>query len=77
MNKVLFFANLKDIVGQETLQLDLKDKTVAQVKELLLKQYPTLPLNNCMTAVNEEFAMDTDIIKENEEVAFIPPVSGG
>ena len=77
MNKVLFFANLKDIVGQESISLDLKDKTVAQVKELLLEQYPTLPLDNCMAAVNEEFAIDTDIIKENEEIAFIPPVSGG
>ena len=77
MNKVLFFANLKDITGQDTVEMDLVNKTVAEAKQLILEKYPTLPLNNVMTAVSEEFAMDTDVIKENEDVAFIPPVSGG
>ncbi|MEM5590905.1 MoaD/ThiS family protein [Niallia circulans] len=30
-----------------------------------------------MVAVNEEFAMDEDIVEENDTIAFIPPVSGG
>lgn len=37
----------------------------------------SLSLQGVMVAVNEEFAMDEDIVEENDTIAFIPPVSGG
>ena len=30
-----------------------------------------------MTAVNEEFVQDDEVIQDGDEIAFIPPVSGG
>jgi len=34
-------------------------------------------LDQVLTAINEEFAIDEDIVKDGDTVAFIPPVSGG
>lgn len=77
MNKILFFAHLKDVVGEETIRVDVSGKTVSEVKEFLAKEYELQKLDAAMTAVNEEFASDTDIIESGDEIAFIPPVSGG
>ncbi|MCB5236329.1 molybdopterin converting factor subunit 1 [Niallia circulans] len=77
MITLLFFAGVKETIGSETLTLKSKQQTIAQIKEYLLNTYPSLSLQGVMVAVNEEFALDEDIVKENDTVAFIPPVSGG
>lgn len=77
MNKILFFAHLRDAVGEESIMMDAKGKTVADLKQMVLEKYSSVNLENVMTAINEEFASDDDIIHEGSEIAFIPPVSGG
>lgn len=77
MITLLFFAGVKETIGNETLLLEGKQQTIAQIKEYLLNTYPALSLQGVMVAVNEEFALDEDTVKENDIVAFIPPVSGG
>lgn len=77
MITLLFFAGVKETIGRETLTLKGKQQTIAQIKEYLLNTYPSLSLQGVMVAVNEEFALDEDIVKEHDTVAFIPPVSGG
>lgn len=77
MNKILFFAHLKDAVGEEFIRVDVSGKSVAEVKDFLAKEYQLQKLDTAMTAVNEEFASDDDIIQSGDEIAFIPPVSGG
>ncbi|MDQ1000130.1 molybdopterin synthase sulfur carrier subunit [Neobacillus niacini] len=77
MNKVLFFAHLRDAVGEEFLRIDAAGKTVAELKEELVRNYNLPKLDTVMTAVNEEFAQDDEVIQDGDEVAFIPPVSGG
>ena len=77
MNKILFFAHLKDAVGEDSIRLDVSGKTVADVKELLAEKYQFQKFDTVMTAVNEEFSSDDDIIQPGDEIAFIPPVSGG
>lgn len=77
MNKILFFAHLKDAVGEESIRIDVSGQTVAEVKEMISKKYDLQKLDTAMTAVNEEFSSDDDIIQEGDEIAFIPPVSGG
>jgi sulfur-carrier protein len=76
MNKVMFFAHLRDAVGEESVSLDLTGKTVAEVKAILSEQYG-VNLDSVMAAVNEEFAGDEDVLSDGDVVAFIPPVSGG
>lgn len=77
MNKILFFAHLKDAVGEESIRVDVSGKTVAEVKEMISKEYDLQKLDTAMTAVNEEFSSDEDVIGPGDEIAFIPPVSGG
>lgn len=77
MNKILFFAHLRDAVGQEEVELDVKGKTVAELKQLITDKHEAVNLDNVMTAINEEFASNEEMINEGDTIAFIPPVSGG
>jgi sulfur-carrier protein len=77
MNKVLFFAHLRDAVGEEFLTIDASGKTVAELKAELASMYDLPKMDTVMTAVNEEFASNDEVIRAGDEIAFIPPVSGG
>lgn len=77
MNKVLFFAHLRDAVGEEFLSIDACGKTVAELKAELSAKYDLPKMDTVMTAVNEEFASNDEVIRDGDEIAFIPPVSGG
>lgn len=77
MNKILFFAHLRDSVGEEFIKINASGKTVAELKEELAHNYNLPKLDTVMTAVNEEFAQDDEVIQDGDEIAFIPPVSGG
>jgi molybdopterin synthase sulfur carrier subunit len=77
MNKVLFFAHLRDAVGEEFLRIDANGKTVAELKAEVSAKYNLPKMDTVMTAVNEEFAANDEVIRDGDEIAFIPPVSGG
>ncbi len=77
MIKLLFFAELEEIVGSRELTIEKGELTIVELKQFLKEQYPTLPVDRAMIAVNEEYVEDTNVIKANDVVALIPPVSGG
>ncbi|AJK87460.1 molybdopterin converting factor subunit 1 [Lysinibacillus fusiformis] len=77
MINILLFAHLQEAIGASTLSVELSDVTVAHVKEWMEQHYPQLTLQQMMTAINEEFATDTTIVKSGDTIAFIPPISGG
>ncbi|UII55806.1 molybdopterin converting factor subunit 1 [Cytobacillus spongiae] len=77
MNKVLFFAHLKDAIGEESVMMEAKGLMVAELKQKLKSQYNIQSLDVVMTAINEEFASDEELIQDGDVIAFIPPVSGG
>jgi sulfur-carrier protein len=76
MNKVLFFAHLRDTVGQESIEYNANGITVLDLKQQISEKYD-LKVENVMVSINEEFAANDDIIQDGETIAFIPPVSGG
>jgi sulfur-carrier protein len=77
MIKVLFFAHLRDEAGEESVTIDAAQKTVAELKQIVAETYHVQKLDTAMTAINEEFATNEDVLKDGDVVAFIPPVSGG
>ena len=77
MNKILLFAHLRDVVGKEFLLVEVAGKTVAELKAEMTKMYKLQKMDTVMTAINEEFATDEEVIREEDVIAFIPPVSGG
>lgn len=77
MINILLFSYLQETIGESTLRVDLSNHTVRQVKEWMEAQYPDVSLQYVMTAVNEEFATDTTVVKEGDTIALIPPISGG
>ncbi len=78
---VLFFATLRDLMGvrQRSLTLDSQIDTVGRLRAHLSEDHPDAAANlkAALAAVNEEFARDQDSIRDGDEVAFFPPVSGG
>lgn len=77
MINILLFAHLQEAIGESKLSVELSNHTVKQIKEWMETQYPQVSLHHVMTAVNEEFATETTIVKEGDTIAFIPPISGG
>lgn len=76
---ILAFGIARDIFGQSAIDVELtNDATISNLKYLLEQQYPKLKkLATYMVAVNNEYALDGDTVHEQDEVAIIPPVSGG
>ncbi len=76
---ILAFGIAKDIFGSSTVDVELvNDATVSNLRYLLEEQYPKLKkLATYMIAVNNEYALDGDTVHERDEIAIIPPVSGG
>jgi molybdopterin converting factor subunit 1 len=77
---VRYFAGHRDIAGRSEERLELRQgATVASLWELLVARYPRLAgySGRLLYAVNQEFATLETELHEGDEVAFIPPVSGG
>lgn len=77
MITVLLFAHLQEESGTHQLQIDVQNLTVAELKELVTKDYNVSLSQHTMVAINEEYANEDDMIQDGDVVALIPPVSGG
>ena len=77
--QILAFGIAKDIFGASCIDMDIsKSFTVQALKAALEERYPRLgQLASYRIAVNEAFAGEEAIINAKDEVALIPPVSGG
>jgi len=78
--KVKFFAILRERAGAGEIAREMKEGgTVADLWEALKKDYPKLaPVETrLLYAVNRNYVRPDHILKENDEVVFVPPVSGG
>jgi MoaE-MoaD fusion protein len=78
--RVLFFGMLKEMVAKSSDAIELRDG--ATLNDLLAhyeRQMPKLKesISSLALAVNQEYASADTKLKENDEVAILPPVSGG
>jgi molybdopterin converting factor subunit 1 len=77
--KTLFFGITADLIGESELDLVVSGSiSIGAFKAVLKEKYPQLKnIDSCAIAVNEAYAEDVQLLKENDVVAVIPPVSGG
>jgi molybdopterin converting factor subunit 1 len=77
---VRLFARLREAAGRGECACELADgASVGDVWRALLQDYPELaPYGASVSAaVNADFAKTTALVHDGDEVAFLPPVSGG
>lgn len=77
--QLLLFGIATDLLNTSSLELAISENcTIAVFKKEILVKYPQLEnINSYAIAVNESYAADEIVLKENDVVAIIPPVSGG
>ncbi len=78
--RVLFFGAARDAVGNDSLEIQINSEaTVASAFAQLLADYPALARfgKSLLLAVNQEYALPDREISDGDELAVLPPVSGG
>jgi molybdopterin converting factor subunit 1 len=77
---VRLFARLRDIAGKAELARELPPgSTAADAWRTLVAEFPEMERydSSISTAVNTDYAKMSTPLADNDEVAFLPPVSGG
>jgi len=77
---ILLFGVVKELAGSSQVKLEINQPqiSVSDLKTQLYQKWPeTQKLKSLLIAINENYAQDTDMIKVGDEIAIIPPVSGG
>ncbi len=84
MIKIVYFASLKDRIGRSEESLDLPeqidsvDSLIDHLSALHGDEWSTIINGSTvLVAVNHEMSDRSALVKEGDEVAFFPPVTGG
>jgi MoaE-MoaD fusion protein len=78
--QVLLFGMLKDIAGASALDVELRDgASVRDLLEACERRFPTMKklLPSIAVAVNQQYSACGATLKAEDEIALLPPVSGG
>lgn len=74
------FAWAREVTGQDEIEVICpEDATVGDLREVLAEKYPAFAerMESIAVSVNQEFSGDGVQIAPKDEVALIPPISGG
>ena len=84
MIDVRFFASIREQLGTSelSLALDVEHATVTDLRQHLIdirgaNWEGVLCADNVLIAVNQEVVDDQHLLKDSDELAFFPPVTGG
>ncbi|AJI94994.1 molybdopterin synthase sulfur carrier subunit [Yersinia ruckeri] len=81
MIQVLFFAQVRELIGTESLQLTAEFSTVEALRQALCQRGDRWQLaleeGKLLTAVNQSLVSLDHPLSAGDEVAFFPPVTGG
>ncbi|MFC5451994.1 molybdenum cofactor biosynthesis protein [Paenibacillus aestuarii] len=78
---IRLFAGLVDLLGTSVLTMDIEQDTmtIGALKAALIERFPASNalISSCFFAKNQAYAGDQETVQEGDELALIPPVSGG
>jgi len=77
---VLLFASLKDIAGKGQLEIEVEENcSIEDLSSKLYELYPKVESfeSSVRIALNQEFVEGDIELRDGDEVAYLPPVSGG
>jgi molybdopterin synthase catalytic subunit len=77
---VRFFATYRDVAGKPQIAMEIADgASLGDLLELLYDAYPKLKKwsESIICSVNRKYADDDKVLEQGDEVALLPPVSGG
>ena len=75
--KILFFGQLTDITQTTQMDLNVFVSTAFELDVFLKKEFPDFKNHKYQIAINQKI-ISTDInLNEGDEIAFLPPFSGG
>ncbi|OEE63878.1 molybdopterin synthase sulfur carrier subunit [Enterovibrio norvegicus] len=81
MIRVLFFAQVKELVGMGSLELEGTFSTAEEIRSHLVTQGDkwslALESGKLLVAINQTISPLTTAVSDGDEVAFFPPVTGG
>jgi len=82
MISLKYFASLKSIAGKDEDSLEIESPiTIDQLSDIISKTAPKMGEiireKKVMISVNQEMASADTVIHDGDEVAFLPPFSGG
>jgi len=83
MVKVLFFAKLSELAGRDS--IEFKSEQPISIKQIVCQLETSLPQaliealqdESTMVSINQSMAARDDLVHAGDEVAFLPPFSGG
>ena len=79
---VRFFASLREVVDRDTINLQVHGSTLASVRDQLQcrldpTQWEAICAAGVQVAVNQRIVRGDVALASGDEVAFLPPVTGG
>jgi molybdopterin converting factor subunit 1 len=76
--RVLYFGVLKDVVGRSSVMMEVAEGlSVGELVEMHRGDAKAGVWDSVAVAVNQEYARGEDLLRDGDEVALLPPVSGG
>ena len=76
--KIIAFGITKDLLGGREASIEINGQTVGALRTALNERYPQLlNLRSLLIAVNNDYADEDVVLIHSDEIALIPPVSGG
>ncbi|NUQ81278.1 MAG: MoaD/ThiS family protein [Bacteroidetes bacterium] len=77
---IRFFASMQDAAGVPMLKVDVREgATTSDVLEEVYRQFPQLEKyrTSCRSALNQDYLTEVVPVSDGDELALIPPTSGG
>lgn len=77
---IRLFAALREVLGRGEVILNVSEgATVGELQGQLMREYPAVEafLATLVWAVNEDYVSAEHRLREGDEIALIPPISGG